>query len=476
MKAITARWQWAVPVPGRWSPKTRRVKRITAMRIPDGHRPMSESEIRIGTMTRGMELAAPVVLNGADLAHHLYLIGATGTGKSTLLKALLYDDLVNGRDFALLDPLGGLADAVTDAVPIGRTEAVIYWSPGGDLEHCIGFNPLFRVARDRRHLVADGVVASFMHTWDASLEDTPRLAYVLYNATRLLLDDENDGATLLGLSRLLVDDRYRARLLKQCRDPIVRSFWENEFAAYDERFRVTVISSVQNKVGLILSPPALRNVLGQHRSTLDLRRLMNDGGSLICNLAKGLMGEIGTRLLGSLIATSIAQVAQERASIPVERRRPFALVTDELQNYVTPHFAAMLSESRQLGLRFAGAHQFLGQLPALVSNALIANAASKIVYRVSSDDGRRLAQDLDIENPATLSATPNHQAWCKLLRHGVPTDAMLVDMLDPEPPARGRARALRRQSNALHTRPRAIVEAEIARFLAPQHESRRARR
>ncbi|MFO1171916.1 MAG: type IV secretion system DNA-binding domain-containing protein [Hyphomicrobiaceae bacterium] len=438
---------------------------ITAMCSADGRCPMNVNDVRIGTTTRGYQLAAPVALTRADLASHLHMIGGTGVGKTNLLRTLIYADLSHGRDFAVLDPLGGLAEAIVDAVPVERTERVVYWDPGAELDRCINFNPLFQVPVDRRHLVADGVVAAFMHIWNASLEETPRLTYWLYNALRLLLDDEREGPTLLGLPKLLVNESYREFLLKQCRDPMVKSIWMNEYAGMDERFRAVVVSPIQNKVGLLLSPPTLRNILGMHRPTLDLRRLMNGGGSIICNFAKGVLGQTGSKLLGALVATAIAQVAEERTTVPPHQRRPFTMYTDELQNFVTPSFATTLSEARQLALSFVGAHQYLAQLPENVQNSLIANAGSKFVFRISSDDARRLAHDLDIDNLSMLAGTSNHYAWCKLLRNGLPSDALLVEMDEAEPPTRGRSHAVKRQSNAIHTRPRAIVEAAILRSI-----------
>ena len=193
----------------------------------------------------------------------------------------MLDDLVAGRGFALLDPHGDLAQVVLDAVPPERTNDVRYVNPA-DLEYPIAFNPLDRVPRDARPLVAAHLVAAFKHMWLESWG--PRLEYILLNSLRLLLDAP--ATTLLGLPRLLVDDEYRSRLVETCRDPIVHAFWTQEFANYHDRFLVEAIAPLQNKIGVLLTPPLLRNIIGQQRSTIDIARIMNEGQILIANLSK----------------------------------------------------------------------------------------------------------------------------------------------------------------------------------------------
>ena len=411
-----------------------------------------------------MTLAAPVTLSRDDRRQHVHLIGKTGTGKTTTLRSLIYHDLAVGHDFAVLDPLGGLAEAVVDAVPAWRNDHTIYFNPGGDLEHCLGFNPVDHVPPDLRHLVADHIVSAFMHIWNASLEDTPRLVYVLYNALRLLLDAE--GTTLLGLPRLLVDDTYRAGLLKQCPDAVVVGYWQNEFAAYDERFRAQVIGPIQNKIGMLLSPPPLRNILGQRRSTIDIARLMNkDGGVLIANLSKGKLGATGAHLLGAFLATTISQVAEERVAVPFEQRRDFTLFCDEVQNFATTSFSTTLSESRNFRLSCVLAHQFISQLPDPLPDSIFGNCGTEIVFRTSTSDGRRLADELDIDDERTPSRTANYHAWVRLMQNGAPSDAMYMSTVLPDPPAVGRKDAVVRHTRARHCRPRAAVEAVIARQL-----------
>lgn len=348
---------------------------------------MEHDGIIIGTATRGLELAAPITLSFADRRQHVHVMGRTGTGKSTLLKAFLFDDLRHGRGFALLDPLGGLARAVADTVPKSRNDAAIYLDPS-DLEHPIGINPLHAVAHDQRHLVADHVVAAFAHIWGANLAQTPRLIYLVYNSVRLLLD--TPGSTLLGLPRLLVDDRYRERLLRTCEDPVVAAFWVNEFAVYDDRFRAQVIAPAQNKIGMLLAGP-LSNILGQRRSTIDIARIMDEGGHLIANLAKGKIGATGSHLLGALIATTISQVADRRSSTPNADWRDFTLYCDEVQNFATERFAGTLSEGRNGRLLLVLAHQYLEQLPQSLQRAILANCGSFIVMRIGAKDASVMA-------------------------------------------------------------------------------------
>lgn len=367
---------------------------------------------------------------------------------------MMFDDLRSGRAFALLDPLGGLALDVVDAVPPERNDQAIYFDPS-DLEHVIAFNPLDRVPRDQRHLVADHILAAIMHIWGASLADTPRLVFVLYHSLRLLLDTPE--STLLGLPRLLVDDAYRERLLRACEDPIVAGYWTNEFAQYDAHFRTQVIAPIQNKIGMLLTGP-IAKILGQPRSTIDIRRLMDEGGILIARLAKGKIGSNASHLLGAFLATAIAQVADARSAEPQRPWRDFTLYVDEVQNFATERFASTLSEGRNGRLMLVLAHQYLNQLPLSLQHAILANCGSSIVFRIGAHDAKILADEFGFDNPQSLSDTANFSAWAKLLRNGYPDDPVLLRTYMPEPPAAGRAAAVIAHTRARHTRSRERVE------------------
>ncbi|MFM9942160.1 MAG: type IV secretory system conjugative DNA transfer family protein [Hyphomicrobiaceae bacterium] len=411
----------------------------------------------LGRYTSGV-LAA---LIPEDRARHLYLIGKTGTGKSTLLLNMMAADLADGHGFALLDPHGDLALAIADSIPPHRTNDVIYLDPA-DLSFPIGFNPLHNIVPDKRPLVAAHIVAAFQHIWGDSWG--PRLEYILTNALRLLLDAP--GSTLLGLPRLLTDVNYRQRLLAHVRDPVIAGYWSNEFPSYPERFQIEAVAPIQNKIGTLLSPPAIRNMLGQVKSTIDIRRMMDDGHVLIVNLSKGRLGEAPTHLLGAMLATAFAQAAESRSDLPEGERRPFTLYADEFQNFASASFATILSEARKYRLALVLAHQFLGQLPPLLRQAVIGNAGSIVAFRIGAEDAPLLAAELGIETTSALSEIGNFTAWVKLMQNGLPTEVRRLETLPHDPSSRDRLEAVRNRTRTRHARPREQVESRIQRFLA----------
>lgn len=441
---------------------------------PTGRRPLFEDGVVLGAFDDG----TLAFLSDLDRRRPVYIVGKTGTGKSTAMQTMMLSDLARGRGFALLDPHGDLAEQVADCIPRSRFNDVAYVDPS-DPTHCVGFNPLHNVPPDRRPLVAAHVVATFSHIWNLSLDVAPRLTYILYNSVRLLLDAP--GSTLLGLPKLLVDEVYRAQLLMTASDPSVRAFWEDEFAQLSDRDAALAVSSLQNKVGMLLAGP-LRNILGQVTSTIDIRRLMDAGGVLIVNLNKGRLGEGPTHVLGAFLATAFAQAAEGRADTPEEDRRDFTLYADEFQNFATDSFASTLSESRKWRLNLVLSHQFLGQLPTVLRQAVIGNAGSIIAFRIGGEDAdtlhlemqnRELVYDyskpgyINVAAPIPLTQTSNFSAWVKLLDNGEPTETRLVCTDAPQPDIRDRLAAVRARSRARFLRPRALVEDKINRFLDP---------
>jgi hypothetical protein len=402
------------------------------------------------------------MLDADERCRHLYVVGQTGTGKSTLLLNLIAQDLAAGAGLALLDPHGDLAEAVLMHVPKARTNDLVYINPA-DAERPIGFNPLSAVPEDLKPIVADGVVSAFRHVWPESWG--PRLDYILTNAVRALLDVP--GATLLMLPRLLVDEAFRVQLVENhVSDPVVRSFWQNEYAGYSDHFRTEAISPIQNKIGKALIEPRLRNMLAQPKSTITLRRLMDDGAIVICNLAKGRLGEGVAHLLGALLTTSIAQAALSRADTPPADRRVFHLYADEFQSFATESFGLILSEARKYGLTLTIAHQYLDQVPERLRAAVFGNVGSMISCRTGASDAPILAEQIGLGGADALMDLPNFTAWSRLLLGGVPSSPLRLDLPLAPHPRRHQSYRLTEASGKRYGRPRKVVEERIRHFLA----------
>lgn len=408
-----------------------------------------------------MVMGSDVLLDLEERRRHLYIVGQTGTGKSTLLLNLIRQDLIAGQGLALLDPHGDLAEAVLAHIPRHRTNDLVYLNPA-DAERPIGFNPLSQVPDDLKPIVADGIVSAFRHVWPDSWG--PRLDYVLANAVRALLDVP--GATLLMLPRLLIDDIFRMQLVERhVRDPVVRAFWVNEYAAYSESFRVEAISPIQNKIGKVLMEPRLRNMMAQPKSTITLRRLMDEGAIIVCNLSKGRLGESIAHLLGALLTTAFSQAALSRADVDIAKRPVFHLYADEFQSFATESFALILSEARKYGLTLTVAHQYLDQLPEKLRASVFGNVGSVMSLRTGAEDAAILAEQIGLGGGAALLDLPNGQAWTRLLRDGVPTSPIRLYLAEAPYAHRQSVHRLIETSRLRFGRPRAEVEARIAKFL-----------
>ena len=402
------------------------------------------------------------VLHPDERRRHLYIVGQTGAGKSTLLLNLMAQDIATGAGFALLDPHGDLAEAVLMHIPRERTDDLVYINPA-DAARPIGFNPLSAVPEDSKPIVADDVVGAFKHVWPGSWG--PRLDYVLMNAVRALLDVP--GATLLMLPRLLIDDPFREQLLQSyVQDPMVQSFWRNEYAGYTPSLRAEAISPIQNKIGRVLIEPRLRNMLAQPSSTISLRRLMDEGAIVICNLAKGRLGESVAHLLGALLTTSIAQAALSRVDVPAAGRRVFHLYADEFQSFSTASFALILSEARKYGLTLTIAHQYLNQLSDELRSAIFGNVGSLISLRAGAEDAAILAEQIGLGGRDALLDLGNFTAWARLLRAGMPTSPILRNLMPTPETRRSSPHRLIAASAKRFGRPRAEVEKRIREFLA----------
>jgi hypothetical protein len=271
----------------------------------------------------------------------------------------------------------------------------------------------------------------------------------------------------------LVDDEYRERLLRSCSDPVIRAFWQTEYAAYDSRHRTEAISPIQNKVGTFLSNPFIRSILCQNTSTLDIPKIMNTGKVLIVNLSKGNLGTEPAHLLGALLISAFAQAAEGRRNMPEEERRDFTLYVDEFQNFATDSFASILSEARKWRLSLVAANQHCSQLSDELQQAVFGNAGTLIAFRIGSRDANFLADEFNIENSQTLTQTKNFHAWIKLMRNGAPMEPHLLATLPPFPIGTQLQKVIS-HGRARHMMPREDVEERIAVFF-PKAQAKRPR-
>lgn len=361
----------------------------------------------------------------ADRRSHLYVIGKTGTGKSTLLENLIRQDLEAGEGLALLDPHGDLIDRVLRLVPKTRRGQLVYFDVP-NRERSLGFNPLAGVPPERRAVTASGLLDVFKKLWFDSWG--PRLEYILRNALLALLDQPD--STLEGVLRLFSDEDYRRRVGQRTRSPQARDFWLREYPRYSERLRAEAIAPIQNKVGAFLADPLLRDILTGPHPRLDLRKIMDEGHVLLVNLAKGKIGGDTAALLGAMLTTSIASAAFGRADLPEGWRRDFWVYLDEFHSFTTLSVATMLSELRKYGVAMVLAHQYLAQLEEEVRDAILGNVGTIISFRVGSQDAELLAQEFFPEFSVTdLVNLPNHHVYLRLMVDGMPSSPFSAETL-----------------------------------------------
>lgn len=363
-----------------------------------------------------------------DRRNHLYVIGQTGTGKSTLLAQLIGADLRAGEGVALIDPHGDLAERVLALVPEARMEDVIYLNPS-DLQYPIGFNPLDGVAADQHFLVASGLIAVFKKIWPDAWG--PRLEHILRHCLLTLLTAP--GSTLLDIPRLLTDKEFRQGILRQVRDRHLLEFWTLEFEKTPFAYRSPMIAPILNKTSLFKANLPLRAIVGQRESSLDIQQLIEDGKILIVNVAKGKIGEDTCALLGALIVNAIFLAALRRADVPEAKRRPFYLYVDEVHNFLTLAFADILSESRKYGLNLILAHQYLDQLQPEVRSAILGNVGTMISFRVGVDDAVVLAKEFyPVFEKGDLIGLPNYHIYLKLMIDGATSRPFSAITLPPQ--------------------------------------------
>jgi hypothetical protein len=403
----------------------------------------------------------PFGLHVSDRRQHVYCVGKSGTGKSTLLRNLILQDIELGRGVGLIDPHGDLAESILDSIPPWRTDDVVYFNPA-DLDYPIGLNLLQNVPPERRHRMASGVVGAMKAIWSDSWG--PRMEYILYAAVAALLDCQN--VSILGIPRMLIDRRYRYWVVKQVKDPVVKSFWTREFENYRADFMQEAVAPIQNKIGQLLMSPPVRNVLGQVGRKVDPRFMMDNRRIFIANLSKGILGEDKANLLGSLLVTSFELAALERVRMLEEERKDFFLYIDEFHNFATDSFATILAEARKYRLNLTLSHQYLDQLRPSVRHAIFGNAGTLISFRVGGRDAKVLAQEFaSTYSHEAFSNLGNFESIVRRLWHGAHGQPFAAQTLAPLEFRFGRSAEVIRRSREKYAAQKSIVEGKIERWI-----------
>lgn len=427
-----------------------------------------ENPITYFAKTNFRNKETPFGIKRVDRPKHTYVIGKTGTGKTTLLENMALQDIKNGEGLAIVDPHGTFVEKMLDFIPKERIQDVIYFNPS-DTEFSIAFNIMEDVGIDQRHLVAAGLMGVFKKMWPDVW--SARMEYILNNAVLALLEYPN--STLLGVNRVLADKDYRKEVVRNTTDPVVRAFWEQEFAKYTERFAAEATPAIQNKVGQLTSNAMIRNIIGQPKSSFDFRKAMDEKKIVLVNLSKGRIGEQNSNLIGAMIITKIYLAAMSRAANPDQKWPPFYLYVDEFQNFATESFKDILSEARKYNLALILAHQYIAQLPEGVSDAIFGNVGTHIVFRVGPSDAEVLEKEFSPE--FTLDDIVNlgvGTIYLKLSIDGVPSRPFSAQSFMPiEKPAESFREEIVEFSRKNYCKSKEIVENEINAWHAPLEKS-----
>ncbi|MBU1177751.1 type IV secretion system DNA-binding domain-containing protein [Patescibacteria group bacterium] len=401
-----------------------------------------------------------------DRRRHMYVVGKTGMGKTTMLENMVISDIKAGNGVCVVDPHGEFADRMLDYVPASRINDVVYFNPG-DVNNPIAFNVMENIDPDHKHLVASGLLGVFKKIWADSWG--PRLEYVLRNTILALMD--YPGSTLLGIMKMLTDKTFRNKVVKKVTDPVVKSFWIDEFSKYPDRFMAEAIAPIQNKVGQFLSISLIRNIVGQSKSTLDMRDIMDNRKILLLNLAKGRVGEDASALFGAMVITKIQLAAMSRVDIPEEERADFYLYVDEFQNFATESFADILSEARKYHLDLIMAHQYIDQLAEEVRYAVFGNVGTIVCFRIGAADAEVLVKEFEpIFDETDLVNLTKYRIYLKLMIEGVASQAFSAMTLPPLWETEGNRDKIVEISRERYAKKRDVVEDKIARWSGVMEE------
>lgn len=399
-----------------------------------------------------------------DRSRHVYIIGQTGAGKSGLLELFALSDIYQNQGYAIIDPHGDFAINNMKFIPASRLKDVVYFNPA-DTSYPVGFNPLEVTDPNMKSNISSEVIGVLKRMFGESWG--PRLEYILRYTILALLD--RPETTMLDITRMLTDKKFRKETLEYCTDTVVLQFWKVEFGNWNDKFVNEAIAPVLNKVGAFTANPIIRNIIGQPKSTFNIREIMDEGKILVVNLSKGLIGEDNAGILGSFLVTKIQLAAMSRSDIPdIKDRRPFFLYVDEFQNFATDSFATILSEARKYGLNLTVANQYISQMTDTVRGAVFGNVGTMISFRVSAEDAQILAQQFEPQFEASdLLQMHNRHFVINMVIKGEKTPAFSATTLNLPPPQIDNSVAIIQNSRLHYSRRREDVEASIDEIIQP---------
>jgi len=434
---------------------------------------MHENDITLFGRTNFRNQRKKFGIKRDDRRRHFYAIGKTGMGKSAMLENMAIQDIRRGDGIGFIDPHGEAAQNVLSHVPENRINDVVHFNPA-DMERVIGFNVMEKVDREYRYLVASGLMGVFKKIWPDVW--SARMEYILNNTVLALLDYPN--STLLGINRMMADKEFRNKVVEKIEDPVVKAFWTKEFAQWSQQYTVDAVAAIQNKVGQFISAPLIRNIVGQVKSTIDMRDIMNNRKIFIVNLSKGRIGEDNSKLLGALVITKLQLAAMERVNIPEEERKDFFLYIDEFQNFATRSFINILSEARKYRLSLVLSHQYLGQLDEqdrsghYMRDAILGNVGTIVTFRLGAEDAevleKEFAPHVFVEDFINL---PKYNIYTKLMIDGVSGRPFSAETIPPmEKPEKKVVEKILRTSGERYGKERKKVEEKLLRWLGEFNE------
>lgn len=400
----------------------------------------------------------------SDRSRHVYIIGQTGAGKTGTLALFALSDIFHGHGYAIIDPHGDFAIDNMRFIPGSRLKDVVYFNPA-DTAFPLGFNPLEVTNPNQKTNISSEVIGVLKRMFGESWG--PRLEYILRYTILALLD--RPSTTMLDITRMLTNKKFRQETLGYCTDTVVLNFWKVEFGSWNEKFVAEAISPVLNKVGAFTANPIIRNIIGQQKSTFNIRQIMDEGKILIVNLSKGLIGEDNAAILGAFLVTKIQLAAMSRSDISlIEDRRPFYLYVDEFQNFATDSFATILSEARKYGLNLTVANQYISQMSETVRDAVFGNVGTVISFRVSADDAPILSKQFEPQfEPNDLLQMHNRNFVINMVIKGEKSPAFNATTLSLPPAQIDNTPQIIENTRRNYSRNRAEVEQEISLAITP---------